>query len=186
MTIFQSELTYPATATAVAVIGAVFDVKSRRIPNLVTVTAFLLGLTMHFALGGWRQLLNSLIAGVLCGLVFLVFYIAGGMGAGDVKLMMAVGCIAGGANAEYGYVAYILMFTAICGGVMAVGLVLIRGRIHETAMNMSELISHHAHKGLQPHPDLNIGNAKTLRLPYALAIAGGCMLTLLMMYRGAV
>src|ERR1035438_539967 len=95
MIYLQSELTYPATAAACSLVGSVFDVKSRRIPNFVTFPSILLGLAMHLALGGWRQLLFSLAAGLICGTAFLVFYIAGGMGAGDVKLMTAVGCIAG-------------------------------------------------------------------------------------------
>src|ERR1017187_8287818 len=95
MTSLQPELTYPAAATARSLARSVFDVKSRRIPNFVTVPAFLFGLALHLALGGWRQLLTSLAAGVICAAVFLVFYLAGGMGAGDVKLILAVGCIAG-------------------------------------------------------------------------------------------
>jgi len=95
MTHLQTELTYPAIATACAMAGSVFDVKSRRIPNFITIPGFLFGLCLHLALGGWKQLLSALAAGIICGFVFLVFYIAGGMGAGDVKLMMAVGSIAG-------------------------------------------------------------------------------------------
>jgi prepilin peptidase CpaA len=173
MTPFQSALTYPAIATACAIVGSVFDVKSRRVPNIITFPAFLIGLLLHLGFGGWRQMLSSLAAGVICGLVFLVFYLAGGMGAGDVKLIMAVGCIAG-----MTHIAYILALTAISGGVMAVGLALVRGKLQETLLNVGELFSHHRSKGLQPHPDLNISNAQTLRLPYALAIAGGCILTL--------
>ena len=173
MTLLQSNLTYPATATACALVGSVFDVKSRRIPNFVTVPAFLIGLAMHLALGGWRQFLTALAAGVICGLVFLVFYIAGGMGAGDVKLIMAVGCIAG-----LSHVAYLLVLTALSGGVMAVVLALARGRLQQTFLNVGELATHHSREGLHPHPDLNLGNAETLRLPYALAIAGGSLLTL--------
>src|ERR1700677_1279028 len=127
MTFQTSELTYPATATVCAIIGSVFDVKSRRIPNFVTAPALLLGLLMHLALGGWGQFFSSLAAGLICGLVFLVFYIAGGMGAGDVKLILAVGCIAG-----LSHVPYLLVLTAISGGVMAVGLALVRGRLQET------------------------------------------------------
>ena len=173
MNLFQSELTYPAIATACALVGSVTDIKSRRIPNAITVPAFVLGLGLHLVLGGWRQMLLSLAAGILCGLVFLVFYLAGGMGAGDVKLITAVGCIAG-----MPHVAYILALTGIAGGVMALGMALIRGRLQQTMMNVVELLTHHTRKGLQPHPDLNISNAHTLRLPYALAIAGGCILTL--------
>jgi prepilin peptidase CpaA len=78
-----------------------------------------------------------------------------------------------------------MVLTAICGGVMAVVLALVRGRLQQTLMNVGELVTHHASKGLQPHPDLNVENAKTLRLPYALAIACGCLLTLFLAYKGA-
>jgi prepilin peptidase CpaA len=173
MTFLTSELTYPATATVCALIGSVFDVKSRRIPNFITAPALLLGLFMHLALGGWGQFFSSLAAGFICGLVFLVFYLAGGMGAGDVKLIFAVGCIAG-----LSHVPYILVLTAISGGVMAVCLALARGRLQQTVMNVAALTSHHSREGLTPHPDLNLSNAHTLRLPYALAIACGTILTL--------
>jgi prepilin peptidase CpaA len=173
MTFLTSELTYPATATVCALIGSFFDVKSRRIPNFVTAPALLFGLMMHLILGGWSQFFSSLAAGLICGLVFLVFYLAGGMGAGDVKLIIAVGCIAG-----LSHVPYLLVLTAISGGVMAVGLALLRGRLQQTVMNVAVLTSHHTREGLRPHPELNISNAQTLRLPYALAIAGGSILTL--------
>lgn len=173
MTFLEPVLTYPATASACAVVGSVFDVKSRRIPNFITVPAFVIGLVLHLVLSGWRGLLSSFAAGIICGLVFLVFYIAGGMGAGDVKLMMAVGCIAG-----LSHVAYLLVLTALSGGVMAIVVALARGRLQQTIRNVGEIASHHSQAGLQPHPDLNLGNAQTLRLPYALAIAGGSLLTL--------
>jgi prepilin peptidase CpaA len=173
MTPLQSELTYPATAVACALVASVFDVKYRRIPNFITFPSILIGLAMHLALGGWRQLLSSLAAGLICGVVFLLFYVAGGMGAGDVKLIAAVGCIAG-----MPHVAYLLVLTALSGGVMAVALALSRGSLHQTIMNVGAIASHHSKEGLQPHPDLNLSNLSTLRLPYALAIAAGSLLTL--------
>ena len=173
MTFLRPELTYPAAATACALVGSVFDVKSRRIPNFITMPAVLFGLALHLALGGWRQLLSSLAAGLICAAIFLVFYLAGGMGAGDVKLILAVGCIAG-----LSHVAYLLVLSALSGGVMAIVWAVARGQLQQTLMNVGELASHHRHEGLQPHPDLNLKNAATLRLPYALAIAGGCILTL--------
>jgi prepilin peptidase CpaA len=128
---------------------------------------------MHLVLGGWMQLLSSLVAGTVCAAVFLIFYFAGGMGAGDVKLMLAVGCIAGLSN-----VGYLLVLTAITGGVMALTLALLRGKLKQTVMNVVALALHHTHEGLRPHPELNVSNTQTLRLPYALAIAGGTILTL--------
>jgi prepilin peptidase CpaA len=128
---------------------------------------------LHLAIGGWKQLVSSLAAGLICGVVFLVFYIAGGMGAGDVKLITAVGCIAG-----LPHVPYLLVLTALCGGAMAIVMALARGQLQQTIMNVGAIAAHHSQEGLQPHPDLNLSNQNTLRLPYALAIAGGSLLTL--------
>jgi prepilin peptidase CpaA len=173
MTSPQPEFAYLAAASACALVGSVTDVRSRRIPNFITLPAILLGLAMHLAVGGWKQLLLSLAAGLICGIAFLLFYIAGGMGAGDVKLITAVGCIAG-----LSHVPYLLVLTALSGGVMALGLAVLRGRLYQTISNVGAIAAHHSQEGLAPHPEINLSNASTLRLPYALAIAGGSLLTL--------
>jgi prepilin peptidase CpaA len=168
----QAELVYPAAASVCASISAVVDVKCRRVPNLVTGPAIAAGLALHLALNGWRGLLLSAAAGLICGIVFLLFYVAGGMGAGDVKLITAAGCLAGMAH-----IGPILAWTALAGGIMAVVLALARGQMKQTVLNVRELVNHHRSQGLTPHPDLNITNVGTLRLPYALAIATGCLMT---------
>jgi prepilin peptidase CpaA len=169
----NQEFVYPIAASVVALIGAAFDVKSRRIPNKLTGPALLFGMALHLTLDGWHGLLNCVAAGLICGGVFLVFYLAGGMGAGDVKLITAVGCLAGLTNT-----AYLLVLTALAGGVMAIGLALVRGRLKETLLNVGALANHHKNQGLTAHPDLNVRNENTLRLPYGLAIAAGCTITL--------
>jgi prepilin peptidase CpaA len=169
----QPEFVYPAAASLCALVACVFDVKSRRVPNFLTLPAILFGLLLHLTRDGWQQLLTSALAGLICGVVFLVFYLAGGMGAGDVKLITAVGCIAGLSN-----IGYVLALTAIAGGVMAIGLAALRGRLKETLFNVGALAKHHTQSGLTPHPEFNVLNTNTLRLPYALAIAAGCTLTL--------
>ena len=168
----SKELVYPAAATLCAVIGAGFDLKSRRIPNFITGPAILLGLVLHLLLDGWQGLLSALGSGLLCGIVFVIFYLAGGMGAGDVKLITAAGCLAGLSHA-----AYLLVLTSLAGGAMALALALVRGRLKETLWNVLALTSHHSHAGLIPHPEINVLNTKTLRLPYGVAIAAGCSLT---------
>ena len=169
----DQEFVYPAAASACAFVGSVFDVKSRRVPNLLTGPAILLGLMLHFSLGGWRELASAAAAGLICGLIFLVFYLAGGMGAGDVKLITAVGCLCGLHN-----IVFLLALTGIAGGVMAVSLALVRGQLAQTFRNVIALISHHRSEGLTPHPEINVLNTNTLRLPYALAISAGCAFTL--------
>jgi len=166
------ELVYSAASVLCATTGALYDVRSRRVPNFLTLPAILFGLLLHFSIGGWGQLGSAAAAGVICGLIFLVFHLAGGMGAGDVKLITAVGCIAG-----LPQIGHLLILTSLAGGVMAIGLSLYRRRFKETMVNMGALVIHHRTAGLAPHPELHVGNARTLRLPYALAIATGSALS---------
>ncbi len=118
-------------------------------------------------------MLSSFGSLLLCGTVFLVFYLAGGMGAGDVKLIAAEGCLLGLANA-----ASLLILTALAGGVLAAVYAWKQGQLKQTFVNVATLAIHHSQEGLTPHPELNVQNVQTLRLPYALAIAAGCVLTL--------
>jgi prepilin peptidase CpaA len=175
MSRLDAELIYPALSLAVSLAGAVTDLRNRRIPNWLTLPSIVLGLSLHLAFNGWRGLGQSAAAGLIAGVIFVIFWLAGGMGAGDVKLITAVASIAG-----LSQVAWLLALTAIAGGVMAVGLALWRGRLRETIMNMGALAVHHRFEGLKPHPHLNVGNVRTLRLPYALAIAAGCAMTVCM------
>jgi len=170
---YQREFLYPAAATVVALIGAGTDIQSRRIPNLLTGPAILAGLLLHSALDGFHGFWTSLVAGLICGVIYLILYLAGGMGAGDVKLITAVGCLAG-----LNSVAYLLIATSLAGGVMGIAFVLMRGKLKQTMVNMRSLATHHKAMGLEPHPDLNVQNAATLRLPYGVAIAAGSTITL--------
>ena len=158
---------------ALALAAAATDLRTRRIPNLLTAPAALLALFLHFFAGGVSEALKSFASLMICGAVFLLFYLAGGMGAGDVKLIAAQGALLGLGNAVP-----LLTFTALAGGVLAFIVAARRGAVRQTMANTSLLLSHHAHSGLEPHPELNVRNPHSLRLPYALAIAAGTLLTL--------
>ena len=168
MQAFPVQAAYSLAAFACAAIGAVCDVRTRRIPNWLTGPGILLGLLLHVSLGGLRSLAGAALAALIAGTVFLVFYLAGGMGAGDVKLMTAVCCLAGARG-----VAGVLLGTALLGGVFAIVLAIARHRVTDTLVNMGRLLVYHGTAGLRPHPDLNLLNAQALRLPYGLAIAAG-------------
>ena len=75
----------------VALIAASWiDLKQHRIPNLLTFSLLISGVLLQFLLHGWEGLIYSL-GGLTVGfLIFMPFYIKGGMGAGDVKLMAAI------------------------------------------------------------------------------------------------
>jgi prepilin peptidase CpaA len=170
----SSQITYLTAASACALIASVHDLTSRRIPNLLTGPAILFGLLLHAFLGGPSQLGRSALAGLIAGGIFFLFFVAGGMGAGDVKLMAAVGCIAGTA-----YIKDVLISTVVIGALMAIGLAFYRGRVRQTVANVIMLMRHHGAEGLSEHPDLNVRTATALRLPYALPIAAGCLMTFL-------
>ena len=68
---------YVLTASAAALTGAVCDVRTRRIPNAVTGPAILAGLVLHFGLDGWRGMGLAAAAGLIAGVIFLTFLLAG-------------------------------------------------------------------------------------------------------------
>lgn len=72
-------------------VAAVMDVRTRRLPNWLTVPMFVAGLIFHVATGGWGGL-GMALGGFAVGFgVLLVLWLIGGGGGGDVKLMGAVG-----------------------------------------------------------------------------------------------
>jgi prepilin peptidase CpaA len=166
----QQQMIFTAGALLCAGISAVHDIRERRIPNRITVPAMAAGLILHWISGGPRGLADAALAGLMAGSLFLVFFVAGGMGGGDVKLMAAIGCISG-----LLHLALIAVATAIAGGAFAIAVGLYHGRLRETAQNVGDLLLHYARRGLRPHPDLNLANARTLRLPFALPVAAGCL-----------
>src|SRR5688572_32468872 len=103
-------------AIAVGVIAAAWDLKSRRIPNVLTFGSAVLAIALHGYLSGpsgagWA------VAGWLVGAAFfLPIFALGGMGAGDVKLLAALGAWLGP-----GPVAWVALFSLIAGG--ALGLI---------------------------------------------------------------
>lgn len=168
---------YLATALACALTGSVYDLRSRRIPNRLTGPAIALGLVLHLTLGGPAQLGLSALAGFIAGGMFFLFFVAGGMGAGDVKLMAAVGCLAGTA-----YIREVLIATVLVGALMGLALAVYRGQLRQTFANVMTLVQHHSTEGLATHPELHVRNPTVLRMPYALPIAAGCLLTFLVQF----
>lgn len=165
-------LMFAAGSLICAGLGAVHDVRERKIPNRITLPAMIAALLLHTILGGWSGLASSILAGIIAGVIFLIFFLAGGMGGGDVKLMIAVGCFAG-----LPLLRMVIIATVLAGAVFAIAVGIYSGRMRETLRNVTALVVHHSERGLTPHPDLNLSNAATLRLPFALPIATGCLFT---------
>jgi prepilin peptidase CpaA len=160
----------PGIAVAVAATAAVTDVRERRIPNRLTYSAMIGGLALQAFLHGWRGLLLSLAGACIFGGVHLLFYLARLMGAGDVKLAAALGCIIGPAASTQ-----VVFLTALAGGLMAVVVMVATGRTLQTLRNTLAILGFHARHGLRPHPFFNIDNPTAVRLPHGPAFAAGTL-----------
>lgn len=100
-------------AIAVAGMGAYTDLKYHKIYNKLTMRSLLAGLVYHLATGGMRGLSGSLL-GIVAGSVFGFFWILGMLKAGDVKLYMAVGAVAG-----WRFCVGTMVFSVLIGGIVA-------------------------------------------------------------------
>src|ERR1051326_1711318 len=148
----------------VVFIAAVYDLRYRRIPNWLTASGVLAGLAMNtFLLEGWRGVQLSLIGlGVAFGLYF-VLYALRAMGAGDVKLMAAIGTIVG-----VSYWWRIFLITAMLGGVLGVLFALFKKRLGSTFWNVSFILSEmvHGRPAYVGREELDVKSEKALRMPH--------------------
>jgi prepilin peptidase CpaA len=157
----------------VASIAVVFDVRSRRIPNWLTFgTAFLA--FAYSAIQGGLSGIGLSAAGWLAGAaLFFPLFALGGMGAGDVKLLAALGAWLGPAESVW-----IAMFAAIAGGVLALGVALARGYLRTAFSNLWVMLMHWRTQGLGPVPGLTLKDSNSPRLAYAIPITIGVLCTL--------
>jgi prepilin peptidase CpaA len=162
------EFVFVCSALLVSVAAGVWDVREQRIPNSLTYPALLAGVAGRTAFLGWHGLSSSVLGLLLAGGIFFVLYAVRATGAGDVKLMAALGAIVGAPRALE-----IVLAAAVAGGVLAVFVMVYRRKVLDTLRNMAGVVGHHARFGLEPHPDINLLNPATIRLPYGLAIAAG-------------
>jgi prepilin peptidase CpaA len=162
-----------ALLMAVVLGAAVYDVRYRRIPNWLSVGGVLLGLALNtFLYQGWPGLRLSLEGlGVGFG-VYFVLYALRAMGAGDVKLMAAVGAIVGWRDWFGTFV-----ITAIIGGAMALMLVAMRGRVKKTMWNVGFILSElkSGRPAYMKKAELDVRSPQALGLPHGAVIAVGTL-----------
>ncbi|MEX0618123.1 MAG: prepilin peptidase [Pseudohongiellaceae bacterium] len=158
--------------------AVVIDFRSRRIPNVLCVVGFLAGAGLHGLMTGWGGVAASCVAGVVVLAVMFPLFVIGWFGAGDVKLVAAMGAVAGSVTDA----AAILATVFIAGGLLALLMSLYHRGPKQTFWNFHipvNLVVVNRHTA--DCPDASI----PLVLPYSLAIAGGSVFVLTMNVFGA-
>ena len=152
----------------------VYDCRERRLPNALTLTLGAAALVWRLGYGGGMMLVDGLVGGLIGALFLLVPFLLGGAGAGDVKMLAAVGCCVGLARS-----ALVLFYTSLAGCLMAV-VMLVAGRVDASRCK------HWLRCLFDWRYDRKAGRAKLppksderVRLPFGIAIASGVWLTLL-------
>lgn len=108
----------------IVIIAAVIDFRRFRVPNLLTLPLCVSGLLFHLAVGGLPGLQASVQGLALGGLLLVVFYVLGVMGAGDVKLLAGVGAWLG-ATATFS----VFLVAALAAGMHSIAVFAVERRL---------------------------------------------------------
>ncbi|MSV28088.1 MAG: prepilin peptidase [Bryobacterales bacterium] len=156
---------------ALVLAAAVFDVRTHKIPNALNLAGTLAGLAAGLALNGIAGLKRAGLGFALGFAVYFAMYLLRAMGAGDVKLMAAVGSIVGPGN---WFAVFIL--TSVLGGVLALALVIHKGRLSRTLWNIWFLVRDLARlRSPARNPELDVRSEESVKLEHAVSIALGSL-----------
>jgi len=152
-------------AEVLALIAAWTDLRSRRIPNWLTVPGLLIGVIANTTLSGWSGLKASLLGAAVGLALLLPFVLLRSLGAGDWKLAGALGAFAGS-----NLLVDLLLGSVLVAGVMAIVLVVYKGRTRETMRNIGHILVSLVTFRL-PGERVSLDNPESLKVPYGVALA---------------
>jgi len=142
------------------------DWRSRRIPNWLTIPALIVGLGVNTIAAGWGGAKVALAGAGLPLLLLLPVVLLRGLGAGDWKLMGALGALLGWAQ-----ILLVLLATILLAGLFALVQLVRRRRVGATLTNLWELVQGFFVFGLTPHPAINLDNPGATSVPFGVAAA---------------
>jgi prepilin peptidase CpaA len=158
-----------ATVTAIA---AVTDLHSRIIPNWLVATGTALGFGLNTYLFGWAGLQAAALGFGLALALYIPLFLLRAMGGGDVKLMAAVGSLAGPQDWFT-----IFVFASVLGAVFALALLFLRNSTGTAFENIWHILKNLARfrAPYASNPDLDISSPKAITMPHGVAIAAGTL-----------
>ena len=152
-------------AVLVAMGAGILDWRYRRIPNWLTVSGFAAGIAVNTILYRWPGLKEALL-GTLLGLgLLLPFVLVRSLGAGDWKLAGALGASLGPRQ-----LLSVLLGTILVAGVMALAVVVWKGRVKQTLVNIAHLLT--ALFSLRmPGSEVSLDDPQSTKIPFGVAVA---------------
>jgi prepilin peptidase CpaA len=155
-----------ASALGLAGWAGWLDWRIRKIPNRLTVPALLVGLTMSAALGRWPGLKASLEGAGISLVVLLPFVLMRGLGAGDWKLMGALGAFLGPQR-----IIVVLFGTVFIAGIMSVVEVIRQRKVRQTLNNFLVLLLAYSTFQVNNARAITLDNPGLLKIPFGVAAA---------------
>lgn len=160
-------------AVALALLASASDLRTRRIPNALTLGGAVLGIVAQGIFNGPGGLLIGVL-GWSIGLVLLLpLYALRGMGGGDVKFLAALGAWTGAR-----LVVWTALYGAIAGGVLAIAVALWAGVLRQTLANIGLLTAQWRVAGIGPVQGLTLESSRGPKLPYAIPLTCGLLVAL--------
>jgi prepilin peptidase CpaA len=163
-----------------SLVAAVTDLWKFRVYNFLTIPLLLTGLAYH----GFRGDLSTSLVGALIGFSSLILlHVMGGVGAGDVKLMTGVGAWLGMQDTLQ-----VFIISSLAAGAYAVVLVLVSGRLVETAINLRilvhRLVNVGRYLGSDDRMEMEVSRDDRRRrvIPFGAMVAIGVVVTLIMLW----
>jgi len=152
-------------AVLVAMSAGFLDWRCRRIPNWLTVSGLAAGVAVNTILYRWPGLKAALLGTALGLGLLLPFVLVRSLGAGDWKLAGALGACLG-----WRQLLSVLMGTILVAGVMALAVVIWKGRLKRTLLNIAHLLA--ALFSLRmPGSEVSLDDPQSTRIPFGVAMA---------------
>lgn len=155
-----------------SLVMAVGDWRTRRIPNYLTFGGALAGIAFQTAVFGWQGFVQALLGLFLGFGLLLLPYIFGGMGAGDVKALAALGAWLGPKGSFS-----VFCYMGLAGGLMSLGALLWQGILWSYLRRgwvlLQNMVLCRGHGVVVE--SLTSGENLTQGIPYGVAIALGML-----------
>jgi prepilin peptidase CpaA len=172
-----------ATILLAALIAGVTDVWKFKVYNLLTFPLLGAGLLYHAIHGGAAGLAGSFLGSLVAFALMVALYAIGGMGAGDVKFVAAIGAWLG-----LPLTLYVMMAGSIAAGLYALVLLVTAPSIREVWLNVQvlwiRLVCLGRHLGSEDRVEAEVNRSDRRRrlIPFSAMMGVGLVATLVWLW----